>query len=76
MIKSPDIAPGKKGTLTLRLPVNRTFFDILYVTAFDPYGREIYTWSWPIHSPEQVAQKIVTTEGFEKVSTSFFAGSP
>ena len=70
MIKSPDIAPGKKGTLTLRLPVNRTFFDILYVTAFDPYGREIYTWSWPIHSPEQVAQKIVTTEGFEKVSVS------
>ncbi len=64
LIVSPDLKPGEKGTLALNLPVNWNFFDILYITAIDPHAKEIYAWSWPIHSPQQVAQKTVVTGGF------------
>ncbi len=67
-IDSPDIPPGQQGILKLKLPVNWRFFDILYITAFDPHGREIYTWSWPISTPEQLVEKVVTTGGLDKIS--------
>jgi hypothetical protein len=42
------------------LPSGWQSYDALYLTADDPYGREIYTWSWPISRPEQVASRLVT----------------
>jgi hypothetical protein len=67
-LDSPDIPAGQKGILELKLPADWQFYDILYITAYDPHGREIYKWSWPISVPEQVAQKTITTEGFDKVT--------
>ncbi|HAZ04932.1 MAG: glycosyl transferase family 2 [Bacteroidetes bacterium GWF2_42_66] len=58
-IVSPDIQPTYKGILRLNLPKDFTKSDVLYITATDPSGREIYTWSWPISLPEKIAQKIV-----------------
>src|SRR5690606_2853830 len=34
-------------------------FDILYITAHDLYGKEIYTWSWPITLPKEMATRLV-----------------
>ncbi|HEX8329811.1 MAG TPA: glycoside hydrolase family 2 TIM barrel-domain containing protein, partial [Hymenobacter sp.] len=57
---APDVAPHASGTLALSLPAGWQNSDVLYLTAQDPYGREIYTWSWPISRPEQVASRLMT----------------
>jgi hypothetical protein len=53
-IKAPSIKPLEKGSLKLSLPDNWTQYDVLYVTAFDPHGNELFTWSFPISSPAQI----------------------
>ena len=60
---SPDILPGHKGILNLQLPEDWQNFDVLYVTAYDPHGREIYTWNWPVSLPEQVAHEMIREAG-------------
>jgi hypothetical protein len=60
---SQDILPGNKGTLKLQLPENWQDFHVLYITAYDPHGREIYTWSWPVSLPGKVANEIISEKG-------------
>jgi hypothetical protein len=55
----PSIAPGTSGTLALGLPANLASFDALRVSAKDPSGKEIYTWTWPLHSVSQVRDRLV-----------------
>ena len=43
-----DVKPGEKGVLRLGLPKNLATYDALYLSAFGPDKREIYTWSWPV----------------------------
>lgn len=62
-IDAPDIGPGHRGVLRLALPPNWHTYDILSLTASDPYGREIYTWTWPIHLPQAIAARWVDTAG-------------
>jgi len=54
-----DLAPGEKGFLPLNLPQNWASYDALYLTAIDPYGRELFTWTWPIRLPGQVKKPVV-----------------
>ncbi|WP_375443899.1 glycoside hydrolase family 2 protein [uncultured Fibrella sp.] len=58
---APDIKPRSAGTLQLNLPAKWQDYDVLYLTANDPYGREINTWSWPISLPDRVAGRLMTT---------------
>lgn len=66
---SPDIQPGYKGKLKLELPKNWFNYDVLYVTATDPYHQELYTWSWPISLPADKIKELMTESG-EKASIS------
>ncbi|MBC8152237.1 MAG: glycoside hydrolase family 2, partial [Bacteroidetes bacterium] len=61
ILKAPNVAPQTKGMLTVPLPATWGQYDVLYVTARDPYGREIYTWSWPISLPQRVAERFMET---------------
>lgn len=54
----PSLAPGEKGYLTIPLPVNWKG-DVLYLTAFDPKGDTVCTWSWAVTNPGQVTEAIV-----------------
>jgi hypothetical protein len=47
----PNIKPGEKGSLKISLPANWQQFDVLYVTAFDAFKRQLFTWSFPIKRP-------------------------
>jgi hypothetical protein len=67
-IESPDIQPGSKGQLKLSLPTNWQAFDVLYVTSFDSFNKEIYTWSWPITLPDKMADKVVDSPVSAQVS--------
>jgi hypothetical protein len=60
-VVAPDIKPRTTGTLQVLLPTGWGQYDVLYLTAHDPYGREIYTWSWPISLPDRVAGRLITT---------------
>jgi hypothetical protein len=55
-VNAPDIAPGQTGLLELLLPANWRNHHALYLTATDPHGREIFTWTWPIQTPAEIAQ--------------------
>ncbi|WP_025146029.1 glycoside hydrolase family 2 protein [Pedobacter jeongneungensis] len=56
-LKGNNLLPGESGFLTLPLPINWKNNDVLYLTATDQYGRELFTWSWPIKMP---AASIIT----------------
>jgi hypothetical protein len=58
-----DLAPGEKGFLPLNLPQNWASYDALYLTAIDPHGMELFTWSWPIVLPDQVKKPTVGWSG-------------
>jgi hypothetical protein len=66
---APAIAPGAKGTLQLNLPANWKEFNVLYVTTKDKFNKEIFTWSFPISSPKETAERIVVKEGNNKIET-------
>ncbi len=53
------LPPGEKGYLKLNLPNNWQQNNALYLTATDPHGKEIFTWSWALTPPGDLAQKLV-----------------
>lgn len=63
----PDIKPCEKGALQLDLPSNWSIFNVLYVTAYDPYKKELFTWSFPISRPNEIAEKLIQTDGNEVI---------
>ncbi|HVS96572.1 MAG TPA: glycoside hydrolase family 2 TIM barrel-domain containing protein [Puia sp.] len=65
-IAAPNVAPGQRGVLELSLPRNWKDYDILSLTATDPSGRELYTWTWPISRPAAIAARLVDTTGSAK----------
>lgn len=56
---SPDVLPHEIGTWIIDLPEDWQDGDAFYLTATDPHGREIYTWSWMIPEPVVVAERII-----------------
>ncbi|HLP38068.1 glycoside hydrolase family 2 protein [Lacibacter sp.] len=57
------LAAGKTGTLQIALPANWMNADALSFTATDQYGRELYTWTWPIQQPASIANiNLATTK--------------
>lgn len=55
---APSLAPGEKGFVQLNLPAGWSDNDVLYVTANDPFGRELFTWSFPIVQPATVLNRL------------------
>ncbi len=60
-INSPDVPPDSPGILNLQLPENWQSYDALYLTAIDPRGNEIFTWSWPLKNKGPVSNKLAET---------------
>jgi hypothetical protein len=56
----PSLPPGTTGSLTLpSFPVSWTNYDALRVTATDPLGNSIYTWTWPLRTQSQIRDRIL-----------------
>lgn len=62
-----SLAPGEKGFLTVKLPQDWAGYDALYLTAIDPHGREIFTWTWPIILPDQIKKPVIVSSA-QKIS--------
>ncbi|MDQ1143108.1 glycoside hydrolase family 2 protein [Pedobacter agri] len=65
---APNIKPFEKGKLQVNLPTDWRSFDVLYLTAKDFYGKELFTWSFPITLPAADAAKIVTKTASSKIT--------
>lgn len=68
-VASPDLAPGHKGQLKLDLPKGWFSYDVLYVTATDPYNQELYTWSWPVSLPGDIVREMMEKKSGSKAVT-------
>lgn len=56
----PNLAPGAAGSLVLpSFPVNSANYDALRLSATDPFGRNLYTWTWPLHTPAQIRDRVL-----------------
>ncbi|MDF1570551.1 MAG: glycoside hydrolase family 2 TIM barrel-domain containing protein [Bacteroidales bacterium] len=70
-IPLPSVLPGEKRKIHMELPENFFEGDLLAVTAHDPYGKEIYTWTWPLRfTGEFLEKKKVTRTGDESAGFS------
>ncbi|MEO7767091.1 MAG: glycoside hydrolase family 2 TIM barrel-domain containing protein, partial [Ferruginibacter sp.] len=56
---SPDIPAQTSGILKVMLPQNWRSYDVLYITAKDRTGRQLNTWSWPVTTPIEMAQRLL-----------------
>ncbi|MFV0565984.1 MAG: glycoside hydrolase family 2 TIM barrel-domain containing protein [Flavobacteriaceae bacterium] len=65
-----SIEPGETRKVGFQLPENFFEGDWLEITAHDPYGRAIYTWSWPIHRASYLATKLIPKRTQTKVATA------
>jgi hypothetical protein len=58
-VSGPAVAPGSLGTLTLDVPADWQKYDALRLTVWDPFGRELYTWTWPLRTTADLASRVV-----------------
>lgn len=58
-IDAPVIKPTEKGFLKLSLANNWQEYDALLLTATDPHGEEIYTWSWRVRDNAAITKDIL-----------------
>ncbi|SDD03991.1 glycoside hydrolase family 2 TIM barrel-domain containing protein [Niabella drilacis] len=54
-----SLKPGQKGTLEVDMPGGWMRYDALQITARDPFGRLIHTWTWPVKSAGQSAAELL-----------------
>ncbi len=54
-IPSPNVPARGSGTLQAQLPANWRTHQAFALTATDPYGQEIYTWTWMIPTADVAA---------------------
>ena len=60
---APPLAPGGRGTLALALPRDWCDSDALYLTAKDPQGRHINSWTWMNKGPDDIRKRVVSSSG-------------
>jgi hypothetical protein len=58
-IAAPSVPPGGKGSLKAVLPATWKTADALKVSATDPHGRLLRTWTWPVASAAECAKKLI-----------------
>ena len=57
----PSVSPGTRGSLRLPLPKDWRRHDALMLTARDPNGGELWTWSWRVKSAAQLTPALLPT---------------
>ena len=61
-IELPSIDPGEIRKIQFAVPNNFAEGDILSISAFDQFNKEIYTWTWPIHKAKFYAKKFLAVQ--------------
>ena len=69
-LTSPDLQPGSEGEIKISLPGNWKSSDALILTAKDPFGKEIYSWTWQIRGNNEIVKGFITLSGTEKTEVT------
>jgi beta-galactosidase/beta-glucuronidase len=64
-----NLKPNTKGVLDLALPKLWAQSDALYLTAYGPDQKEIFTWSWPIKAAQLIAEKQEATSSNSAITS-------
>ena len=62
-VSAPSLAPGDRGTLDLPLPADWRDADALSLTAFDPKGKGLRSWTWMTKGPDDIRKRVVSSGG-------------
>ncbi len=54
-----DVGPGERGWIKIDLPDDWRQRDLLYVTAYDPDGAELFTWSQTVRTPAEYRESVI-----------------
>ncbi|KAA3658248.1 MAG: beta-galactosidase, partial [Calditrichaeota bacterium] len=68
-VELPNLAPGAKGIFEVEKPQNWKSADALHLTATDPHGKEIFTWSYPVKMPQWLNKEKINYTGKGKIKT-------
>lgn len=58
-LRTGSIRSTEKGMLDLGLPADWKSYDALLLTAIDPHGVEVYTWSWRVKDSKAITAGIL-----------------
>jgi beta-galactosidase/beta-glucuronidase len=61
-VSCPSVKPGGKGALELKLPEDWQKANVLYLTASDSSGNDIWTWSWETQKNCAQCHQYITQE--------------
>ncbi|MDQ8202195.1 glycoside hydrolase family 2 TIM barrel-domain containing protein [Pelagicoccus sp. SDUM812003] len=67
--KGPDVQPNRRGELQLHLPNDWSHADFFALTAIDPHGREIYTWTWSLRHPDTIVSRYISSNATAQASS-------
>ncbi|WP_068472992.1 glycoside hydrolase family 2 protein [Saccharicrinis aurantiacus] len=59
-VQLPKLEPGAKGVFNVEKPSNWKNADALYLKATDIHGKEIFTWSYPVKTAQQINSDKIT----------------
>jgi hypothetical protein len=63
-----SIRTTEKGLLDLRLPNNWKEYDALLLTAVDPHGEEVYSWTWRVRDSKAITADILPVKTSTEVT--------
>ncbi|KXX68696.1 glycoside hydrolase family 2 protein [Flammeovirga sp. SJP92] len=58
-VELPPLSPNQKGIFKVNKTPLWEKADALHLTAYNPYGKEIFTWSYAIESPKIISKKLL-----------------
>ncbi|HCE58388.1 MAG TPA: beta-galactosidase [Prolixibacteraceae bacterium] len=64
-LQSPAAKPGETVQVEINCNEALQTADIFRFKATDHHGKELYTWSWPVIQPEEIAAELVKIAGEE-----------
>ncbi len=59
VIQSPEAMPGENAMIPIDCSNALQTADVFHFTALDPNGYELYSWSWPVLQPEEIAAEFL-----------------
>jgi hypothetical protein len=62
-VKLPNLSPASKGQFKVDKPQGWKNADALHLTAVNQYGKEIFTWSYPVSTPKKVNSSKIDYSG-------------
>ena len=75
IIPGPNVPPGAQGTIDLGLPDRWRGADALFLTAYDPSGAEIWTWTWDLRERDYYCDRFAHTRSQEGHTVSVGGGA-